>query len=231
MSNTIDNRVVQMEFENKNFESNANTSISTLDKLKQALKLDGAGGALNNAEKALGKLDLSSLSSGIDAVKDRFSLLGIIGMTAIWVGMTGNATAAAAKVEGMVKYGNNASNGLMVSTSDGGTWVKAEDDSPNQYVEFTVTCPEGKKLDISSINMKIGGKGGGVSHCQRQGRDAFGDTSPEREKQGEQKLGDYLQRRVSFRPGGGSSRLYRLFRAETSGGRRRLPICLFQYRL
>ncbi len=36
-------------------------------------------------------------------------------------------------------------------------------------------------------------KGGGVSHCQRQGRDAFGDTSPEREKQGEQKLGDYLQ--------------------------------------
>lgn len=83
MSHTIDNRVVQMEFENKNFESNANTSISTLDKLKQALKLDGAGGALNNAEKALGKLDLSSLSSGIGAVKDRFSLLGIIGMTAI----------------------------------------------------------------------------------------------------------------------------------------------------
>ena len=77
----------------------------------------------------------------------------------------GNATASVAKVEGMVKYGNNSQNGLMVSTSEGGAWVKAEDDSPNQYVEFTVTCPEGKKLDISSINMKIGGRGGGGVHC------------------------------------------------------------------
>lgn len=83
MSNTIDNRVVQMEFENKNFESNANTSISTLDKLKQALKLDGSDSSLSKAEKALGRLDLTSLSSGIGAVSDRFSTLGIIGMTAI----------------------------------------------------------------------------------------------------------------------------------------------------
>ena len=77
----------------------------------------------------------------------------------------GNAKAADAKVEGMVKYGNNAQNGLMVSTSDGGTWVKAEDDSPNQYVQFTVTAPDGKKLDISHIAMKVGGRGGNGMRC------------------------------------------------------------------
>ena len=77
----------------------------------------------------------------------------------------GVVTAAAAKVEGMVKYGNNASNGLMVSTSDGGAWVKAEDDSPNQYVQFTITCPEGKKLDINRIAMKVGGRGGNGMRC------------------------------------------------------------------
>ncbi len=77
----------------------------------------------------------------------------------------GNATAADAKVEGMVKYGNNAQKGIMVSTSDGGTWVKAEDDSPNQYVQFTVTAPDGKKLDINHIAMKIGGHGGGGMRC------------------------------------------------------------------
>lgn len=77
----------------------------------------------------------------------------------------GNATATTAKIEGMVKYGNNTTNGLLVSGGEGGAWTAAEDDSPNQYVEFTVTCPEGKKLDISSINMKIGGKGGGGVHC------------------------------------------------------------------
>lgn len=77
----------------------------------------------------------------------------------------GNATAAAAKLEGMVKYANNSQNGLMVSTSDGGTWVKAEDDSPNQYVQFTITAPDGKKLDINHIAMKVGGRGGNGMRC------------------------------------------------------------------
>ena len=79
--------------------------------------------------------------------------------------VNGLATAADAKVEGMVKYDNNATNGLMVSTNDGGTWVKAEDDSPNQYVQFAVTAPDGKKLDINHIAMKVGGRGGNGMRC------------------------------------------------------------------
>lgn len=79
--------------------------------------------------------------------------------------VTGNVTGSDAKIEGMVKYGNNATNGLMVSTSDGGAWVKAEDDSPNQYVQFTLTAPDGQKLDINRIAMKVGGRGGNGMHC------------------------------------------------------------------
>ena len=79
--------------------------------------------------------------------------------------VNGNASATAAKVEGMVKYGNTSTNGLLVSTSDGGTWVKAEDDSPNQYVQFTVTAPDGTKLDINHIAMKVGGRGGNGMRC------------------------------------------------------------------
>lgn len=79
--------------------------------------------------------------------------------------VNGNAAAADAKVEGMVKYGNNSQKGLLVSTSDGGIWVKAEDDSPNQYVQFSVTAPDGKKLDINSIAMKVGGHGGSGMRC------------------------------------------------------------------
>ncbi len=77
----------------------------------------------------------------------------------------GNATAAAVKVEGMVKYSNDSQKGIMVSTSEGGAWVKAEDDSPNQYVQFTVTAPDGKKLDINHIAMKVGGHGGNGMKC------------------------------------------------------------------
>ena len=42
MSKTVDERVVEMRFDNKNFESNVATSMSTLEKFKQKLKFDGA---------------------------------------------------------------------------------------------------------------------------------------------------------------------------------------------
>ena len=37
MSKTVDERVVSMQFDNRQFESNVKTSMSTLDKLKQSL--------------------------------------------------------------------------------------------------------------------------------------------------------------------------------------------------
>ena len=42
MSKTIDERVVSMQFDNAQFEKNVSTSMSTLDKLKKSLNLEGA---------------------------------------------------------------------------------------------------------------------------------------------------------------------------------------------
>ncbi len=42
MSKTIDERVVEMRFDNKQFESNVQTSLSTIEKLKKSLDMDGA---------------------------------------------------------------------------------------------------------------------------------------------------------------------------------------------
>ena len=42
MSQTIDQKVVEMRFENENFERNVATSMTTLDKLKQNLNFKGA---------------------------------------------------------------------------------------------------------------------------------------------------------------------------------------------
>ena len=48
MSKTVDERVVSMQFDNKNFESNVKTTMSTLDKLKQSLKLENSAKGLDN---------------------------------------------------------------------------------------------------------------------------------------------------------------------------------------
>lgn len=73
MSTTIDQRVVEMRFDNKQFETNVSTTMSTLDKLKQKLNLDGASKGLNDIGTAAKRVDLSGLSSSADAVAVRFS--------------------------------------------------------------------------------------------------------------------------------------------------------------
>lgn len=83
MSTEIDERVVEMTFDNKRFERNAEKSISTLGKLRQALKLDGAADALNDVDKAAQKLDLTPLVDAVSGIGDKFSALNIIGVTAL----------------------------------------------------------------------------------------------------------------------------------------------------
>ena len=83
MSKQVDERVVSMEFNNKNFEKNVSTTMSTLDKLKQKLNLDGASKGLENVNSAAKNVNLDGISSGVAALEKRFSTMGIVGMTVI----------------------------------------------------------------------------------------------------------------------------------------------------
>lgn len=82
MSN-VDERIVEMKFENHLFEKNVHTSIGTLEKLKAALKFDGADKSLDNVQKSVNAMDFSRMADGIDALNKRFSSFGIVGMTVI----------------------------------------------------------------------------------------------------------------------------------------------------
>ena len=84
MSQTIDNRIVEMQFENKQFESGVQESLSTLDKLKNALKFDDASKNLQDFSKNINQnIDLSGISKSVDTLNDKFSTSGIVGMEAI----------------------------------------------------------------------------------------------------------------------------------------------------
>ena len=83
MSKTVDERVVEMRFDNKQFEANVATSMSTLDKLKNSLKLGDASKGLENINKATKEVSFDSIASGVEALQKRFSTLGIVGMRVI----------------------------------------------------------------------------------------------------------------------------------------------------
>ena len=79
----IDERVVEMRFDNQNFEKNVQTSMSTLEKLKQSLKFKNSTKELENVGATAKKIDFAEMSKGIETVNARFSNLQVIGMTAL----------------------------------------------------------------------------------------------------------------------------------------------------
>lgn len=83
MSTTIDSKVVEMRFDNKNFESNVADTMSTINKLQQSLKFTGATKGLEGIDEASKKVNMSGLSSAIEAIQSRFSALEVMGITAL----------------------------------------------------------------------------------------------------------------------------------------------------
>ena len=73
MSTTVDERVVSMQFDNRHFERNVQTTMSTLDKFKQKLNLTGVAKGFDDVDKAAKKINLNGLSSAAEAVTVRFS--------------------------------------------------------------------------------------------------------------------------------------------------------------
>ena len=72
-----------MLFENKQFENGAEQTMKTLDELDKKLKLPDSGKAFDNITKAANSVNLSGIHSGLNAIQDRFSSLGIVGMTVL----------------------------------------------------------------------------------------------------------------------------------------------------
>lgn len=83
MSKEVEQRVVEMRFDNRQFESNVSTTMSTLDKLKQKLNFDGVSKGFDGITKAAQKTDLSAVGNAVESVRAKFSALEVMGATAL----------------------------------------------------------------------------------------------------------------------------------------------------
>ena len=83
MSKSVEERVVEMRFDNQQFEKGVRTTMGTLDKFKQSLKLDGATKGLEEVNKAAKEINMSGLTSAVETVKNKFSALEVIAITAL----------------------------------------------------------------------------------------------------------------------------------------------------
>ena len=152
MSKTVDERVVSMQFDNKEFEKNVKTSMSTLDKLKQTLNFKGASKGLENVNTAIKKVNVSPLSNGLDSVRVKFSALEVMGVTAI-ANITNSAVNAGKRIAsaltidpiktGFKEYETqiNAVQTILANTSSKGTTLDQVNnalDELNNYADKTI---------------------------------------------------------------------------------------------
>lgn len=84
MSKKVDERVVEMRFENGQFEKGVAQSTESLNKLKKSLNLEGAAKGLENVNSvAKNTSGIESLAASLEKVEHRFSTMGIVGMRVI----------------------------------------------------------------------------------------------------------------------------------------------------
>lgn len=152
MSTTIDERVVEMRFDNDQFEKNAKTSISTLTRLKQSLNLTGASKGLENINSAARKVDMSGLGNAVDTVRAKFSMLDVVRGT-VFANIANDAYQTGKKMikaltidpikTGFQEYETqiNAVQTILANTSHAGTDINDVNkalDELNKYADMTI---------------------------------------------------------------------------------------------
>lgn len=152
MSTTIDSKVLEMRFDNKQFEAGVAESMSTLDKLKAKLNLTSSAKGLKDVGDAAKNCDMSGLGKGIESVHAKFSALQVIGVTTL-ANITNSAVNAGKRMvsaltidpvkTGLQEYETqlNAVQTILANTQKEGTTVKDVNkalDELNQYADLTI---------------------------------------------------------------------------------------------
>ena len=83
MSREVDSRVVEMRFDNENFEKNTKKTISSIDKLMEKLQFKGAEKGFEKLDAAAENVDFAPMQTSLDRLESKFSSLNIVATTAL----------------------------------------------------------------------------------------------------------------------------------------------------
>lgn len=97
MSREVDQRIVEMQFNNADFERNTKKTIGLIDKLMEKLQFKGAEKGFEKLDAAAEKVDFDTMSRSLDDLQSKFSALDIIAATAL-VNITNKAVNAGEKL-------------------------------------------------------------------------------------------------------------------------------------
>lgn len=161
MSSTIDQRIVQMKFDNSDFEKGVSQTLESLDKLNQSIEENTkTNKSFSGLQNMLDKLDFSKIGDSIENISDKFNVWGVVGAKVI-TDLTAKAEQMAVKIgkslsgidnasAGWTKYGEKTSNvATLVSQGYDLSTVETQLEKLMWYTDET-------SYDFSSMVQNIG---------------------------------------------------------------------------
>lgn len=140
MSTTVDSRVVEMQFDNKQFESNVQTSMNTLSKLKDSLNLSDAAKGLESLSKAGNDISFDGLTGSIDTVQSKFSGLDVV---------------AATIFHNITNYAIEAGKSMLSSLTEGITAGFSEYETQINAIQTILANTESKGTTLDNVNAAL----------------------------------------------------------------------------
>lgn len=83
MSREVDQRVVEMRFDNAQFEKNTRESMKTLDRLQEKLQFKDVDKGFENIEKAQRNVNFDEMEGALDTLKVKFNALDVMAVAAL----------------------------------------------------------------------------------------------------------------------------------------------------
>ena len=83
MSQEVDERVVEMRFDNAQFEKNVHQTMQSLEQLNDSLRLDGAEKGFEKIGDASAKVDFDEMQGALDNLSGKFSAVEVMGVAAL----------------------------------------------------------------------------------------------------------------------------------------------------
>lgn len=83
MSQEVDDRVVEMRFDNAQFEKNVHQTMQSLEKLNDSLRLEGAEKGFEKISDASAKVDFDEMQGALEDLSGKFSAVEVMGIAAL----------------------------------------------------------------------------------------------------------------------------------------------------
>lgn len=131
----IDERVVEMSMDNKQFLDGVDSSLKAVTKLDNGMQFKNAQNGFQMVSNAINKLDFSGLQSALDTIVDKFSVFGMLGVKAL--------SAVEDKIISLANQGMNFVNSMTLAQVGSG-WDKYNE---KQKSVQTIMSATGKSVE------------------------------------------------------------------------------------